>query len=111
MDLFFLAGDILAGRSCARSESPLHGCWSSIRNQTVADHDHANFRRNVDRPVRNHQWRAHRAYHHNLSLRGHDSSAKAIARGAEARSSSRRALEFLANLARIQSADAPVAFA
>jgi len=88
LDLLFVAGDVFPGRSCARSESPLHGCGRSICNQTAADHDHANFRRNVDRPVRNHRRRAHRAYHLDLSLSTHDFSAKAIARRAKGRSSS-----------------------
>ena len=80
MELFFPAGNVFARRRCTRSKSPLHGHRRSISDQTIADHDCANFRRNVDRSLRNHPRRAHRAYRLDLSLRTHNSGATAIAR-------------------------------
>ena len=61
MDLFFVAGDVFANRGCARSKPPLHGRGRSIGDQTIADHDRANLRRDVDRSLRNHPRRANRA--------------------------------------------------
>ena len=49
MDLFFPAGNVFARRRCTRSTPPLHGHRRSIGHQTIADHDCADFRRDVDR--------------------------------------------------------------
>ena len=58
MDLFFFAGNVFACRRFARSTPPFHGYRRSISDQTIADHGRADFRRNVDRSLRNHPRRA-----------------------------------------------------
>ena len=55
MDLFFVARDVFANRSRARSKSPLHGCGYSIGDQATTHHDRANLRWDVDRSLRNHR--------------------------------------------------------
>ena len=69
MELFFLAGNVFARRRCARSTSPFHGYRRSISDQTIADHDCAHFRRDVDRSLRNHPRRANRACRLDFSFR------------------------------------------
>src|SRR5262249_17969903 len=121
MDLFFVACDFFADRSGARSQSPFDGCGRSDGHQTIAHYDFADRRWDIDRPVRDHQRRAHRPHHFNLSRHGDNFRATAIARGTEWRGATGpswtdlrraggRALEFLAKSARIQFADAPPTF-
>ena len=80
MELFFLAGNVFARRRCARSKSPFHGCRRSIGDQTIANHDCAHFRRDVDRSLRNHPRRANCAHCLDFSLCSHDSRPTPIAR-------------------------------
>ena len=75
MELFFFAGNVFAGRRCARSKSPLDGCGCSDGHQTITNDDLADYRRDLDRSVWNHWWRAHRADRLDPSLRNDDSRA------------------------------------
>ena len=118
VELFFVARNVFTGWRGARSKSPLDGYRRSVRHQTVADHDCAILRRNVDRSVWNYRWRTNRARHFNFALGADDFAATTTARRTLCESnrsrrcsnhSTPRAVEFLAKLARVQSADATVA--
>ena len=80
MELFFFAGNVFARRRCARSTPPFHGYRRSISDQTIADHDCAHFRRDVDRSLRNHPRRANCAHRLDFSLCSHDSRPTPIPR-------------------------------